>query len=365
MGGKSIHEAFTAVRETKVDTVIILENDLYRRAGGPSLDEFLGSVGHVVVLDHTSSATTDRAEVVLPCGTFAETEGTIINNEGRAQRFFKIFVPAEEVQESWRWIRDMMVAAGRREADRWGGLDDIISDLVGAFPEFRQIPEIAPPAGFRVSGQKIPRQPHRYSGRTSMPADITVHEPKPSDDPDSPLAFSMEGYEGRPPSSLIPRFWSPGWNSVQALNKFQGEVGGPLRGGDPGKRLIEPSGDAFYFKDIPDAFQPGDDEILVVPIYHIFGSEELSVLSPGISELAPKPYLALSQRHASRLGVVEGSEVELSLDNNTYTLSVKYLPSLSEGLVGIPAGIPGLEGVSLPSSGKLCLVKSAEGGKES
>ena len=52
----------------------------------------------------------------------------------------------------------------------------------------------------------------------------------------------MEGYYGEhTPPPLIPRFWAPGWNSVQALTRFQEEVNGPLRGGDPGRRLIEPS----------------------------------------------------------------------------------------------------------------------------
>ena len=74
-----------------------------------------------------------------------------------------------------------------------------------------------------------------------MHANVSVQEPEQPDDPDTPLAFSMEGYPGNPPPSLIPRFWAPGWNSVQALNKFQDEVGGPLRGGDPGERLIEPT----------------------------------------------------------------------------------------------------------------------------
>ena len=69
------------------------------------------------------------------------------------------------------------------------------------------------------------------------------------------LSFSMEGYEGQPPAPLISRYWSPGWNSVQALNKYQQEVGGALKGGDPGKRLIEPnagSGKAvIFFKHVP------------------------------------------------------------------------------------------------------------------
>ena len=64
-------------------------------------------------------------------------------------------------------------------------------------------------------------------------------EPKPPDDPDSPLAFSMESGPQAAAAAAIPFFWSPGWNSIQSVNKFQAEVGGPLRGGDPGVRLVE------------------------------------------------------------------------------------------------------------------------------
>ena len=138
-----------------------------------------------------------------------------------------------------------------------------------------------------------------------MSANKTVHEPKPPDDPDSPLSFSMEGFGGRPPAALLPRYWSPGWNSVQSLNKFQSEVGGPLRGGDPGKRLIEPTqlnpaqmSKALFFDDIPEAFIARKDEWLFVPLFHIFGSEELSSMSPAIAELSPKPYLALNEDDA-------------------------------------------------------------------
>jgi NADH-quinone oxidoreductase subunit G len=120
-----------------------------------------------------------------------------------------------------------------------------------------------------------------------MLANISVHEPKPPQDPDTPLSFSMEGYEGRPPASLISRYWSPGWNSVQALNKFQREIGGPLEGGDPGKRLIEPKQDAkpAYFTNIPSPskLKPEDAS---VPRYSIFGSEELSSYSRAVVEAA-------------------------------------------------------------------------------
>src|SRR5512146_968263 len=105
----------------------------------------------------------------------------------------------------------------------------------------------------------------------------------------------MEGYQGQPPPPLIPRFWAPGWNSVQSVNKFQQEIAGLLRGGSPGQRLIEPEagGEARYFTDVPEAFERRDGYLLVVPGFHVFGSEELSLSSPPIAELAPKPYIAV------------------------------------------------------------------------
>ena len=96
------------------------------------------------------------------------------------------------------------------------------------------------PIGDPSADQKVAREPHRFSGRTSKDANWTIREPQPVDDTQTPLSFSMEGDQNPPPAPLVPRFWWPGWNSNEAINKFQIEVGGPLHGGNPGKRLIEP-----------------------------------------------------------------------------------------------------------------------------
>ena len=292
MGGKSLEELFNspstlrgAGQNEGAETVIILENDLFRRADELTVNDFLGRAKHVIVLDHLINPTSSKGEITLPASTFAESNGTLVNNEGRAQRFFQVFTPNHDIQESWKWIRDILTQSGRAKAIEWKDLHTITAALAAALPVFKPIQDIAPNADFRISGQKVPRQPHRYSGRTAMLANISVHEPKPAEDSDTPLSFSMEGYEGQPPSPLIPRYWSPGWNSVQALNKFQQEVGGPLKGGDPGKRLIEPmqKGKPEYFTDIPAEQAAGRDQP-PVPEYHIFGSEELSAQSPAIVE---------------------------------------------------------------------------------
>ena len=235
--------------------------------------------------------------------------------------------------------------------------------MAEALPVFRGVLEIAPPAAFRVAGQKIPRQAHRYSGRTALHADADVREPTPPGDPDSPLAFSMEGYLGQPPSALIAHDWAPGWNSVQALNKSQIEVGGPLRGGDPGRRLIEPSAalgpgpapteQPPYYRDVPRPFARRDGEWLAIPVEHVFGTEELSIHSPGVAELAPKPCLGLSPDDAKALGAKEGGEVELSLPAVAYALPVRLRPALPRGVAELPLGLPGLAWADLPAWGRL------------
>jgi len=221
-------------------------------------------------------------------------------------------------------------------------------------PELAAVRQAAPPATFRINGAKIPRSPHRESGRTAMLANIDVSEPKPPDDDDSPLSYSMEGTPDQPPAPLIPFFWSPGWNSIQATQMYQKEVGGPLRGGDAGARIFEPTGANRqpYFNTIPAAFEPREGEWLLVPIYHIFGSDELSLLAPGIAELATKPYVAVSTGD-----VTEGAEVDVSCASGTFRVPVRIRHDLPPGVAGLSMGIPPLVGIKLPAWGKIARPK--------
>jgi NADH-quinone oxidoreductase subunit G len=354
MGSQSLEAVMDTVQSGRADTVIILENDLYRRANAAAVNALFEAAEHVIVIDHLQTATSDRAELILPSATFAEASGTVVNNEGRAQRFYRVFAPAGEVLESWRWIQKMMTTTGNTTAEGWQRLDDIVAALVEALPVFDPILLAAPTAEFRRVGSKIPRQPHRYSGRTAMLANISVHEPKPPEDADSALAFSMEGYDGQPPAYLIQRFWVPGWNSVQALNKFQSEIGGPLRGGDPGRRLIEPDPHAEikYFSNIPSA-GPADDEWILVAVHHIFGSEELSMVAAGVAERSPEPYLALNAEDAAELQIAAGEQVEVEWDSRRHRLPVRLMPSLPRRVAGMPVGLPGWPGLNLPACGRI------------
>lgn len=356
MGGKGLQDAFEAVKSKKAETVIVLENDLYRRADAAAVDAFLGAAKHLVVIDHTLTPTAAKAEVILPASTFADGDGTFVNNEGRAQRYFQVFAPKDDIQEAWRWVRDVMAKAGQFKAEPWNNLDDILKDLAAAFPALRAVLDVAPRADFRVAGLKVNRQAARATGRTAITANVNVSEPKPPEDVDAPMNFSMEGYSGpRLPGSMVNRFWAPGWNSVQSLTKFQAEVNGPLTGGDSGLRLLEPDDAAApaLFAEIPAAFQARPGEWQFVPLYHIFGSEELSARAPAVAKRVPQAYVALSEADAAKLGVKQGAELAVTVGGATLRLPALLSPGLPAGVAGLPAGFPAAPHANLPAFGKV------------
>jgi len=333
--GRSLDDILENKEE--IGTLIVLENDLFLRRDKKSIDDILSKAQYVIVLDHLENTTTKAAHLVLSSGTTAESEGTYVNQEGRAQRSYQVFKPEQEIMESWRWLRliDKKVNNAQPGAISY---EAIVEDLTSSYPQLEAIQHLTPPPGFRVAGQKIAREPHRYSGRTAMHADKNVSEPRPQEDPDSPFSYTMEGYHGTPPSSLIPFFWSPGWNSAQSINKYQIEVGGPLHGGDPGIRLFEPNGKAEiqYYDFGKEVKVKQNGKMIIVPRYHIFGSGELSKRSPGIAELSPKPYIGVNQRDAEKLKVKEGEPIRVRANGSSFTEKVKVMKGLPAGVLAMP-----------------------------
>ena len=260
IGGGSLDEALELLIRGDADSAIVMENDLYRQAPEAKVDAALAKVQNLLVVDHQRTRIMDRASLILPAASFAESDGTLVNQEGRAQRFFQVYDPAYydttvAMLESWRWMHSLHSTINSRHVD-WTQLDHVIEACVEALPQLKGMVEAAPNASFRIRGQKLARSPARSSGRTAMRANISVHEPRQPQDKDTMFAFSMEGNNSPTANrNQVPFAWAPGWNSPQAWNKFQSEVGGSLRHGDPGVRLIEAGeGTLDYFTTIPAAF---------------------------------------------------------------------------------------------------------------
>jgi len=349
LSDRYLEEAFEKAGQDSAATVVILENDLFQRMDKTATEVFLKQAEKVIALDYLPNLTTAHANYILPSGTFAEADGTVINNEGRAQRFYQVHVPDNEIRSSWKWLQEILKDNPNSQTKNF---DAVTRSLAEAFPKLEAIATIAPSSDFREGTQKIPREPHRYSGRTSMYAKINVSEPQSPYDFDSALSFTMEGYGAQPPAAITPFYWSPGWNSVQAINKFQIEVGGDLHGGNPGKRLFEPLEDSGldYSKNIPSAFSQNQEEVQVMPLYHIFGSGELSALSPSIKERVPNPYISLNDDDAAKAGISEDTILQFSNNGQIFSLPVKLHMGLPKGVAGVPKGLEGTAGIHFPFS---------------
>ncbi|WP_027925110.1 NADH-quinone oxidoreductase subunit NuoG [Pseudomonas sp. URMO17WK12:I12] len=348
LGGDSVDAALQAVIDGKADAIVVLENDLYTRTDKAKVDAALTTAKVVIVADHQKTATSDRAHLVLPAASFAEGDGTLVSQEGRAQRFFQVFDPKYMdasilVHEGWRWLHALRATLLNQPID-WTQLDHVTAAVASSTPQLARIVDAAPSAAFRIKGMKLAREPLRYSGRTAMRADISVHEPRTPQDIDTAFNFSMEGYSGSvEPRQQVPFAWSPGWNSPQAWNKFQDEVGGHIRAGDPGTRLIESTGDSLnWFAAVPRAFNPAPGTWQVVPFFHLLGSEETSSKAAPVQERIPAAYVALAKSEADRLGVNDGAMLSLNVAGQTLRLPLRINEELGAGLVALPAGIAGI-----------------------
>ena len=256
------------------DTLIILENDLYRRAPVDVSKSFSARLRHVVVLDSPrESRRPRRPSLLLPAATFAEADGTLVNSEGRAQRFFQAFrtggaysgklaMAADHGQASMKCI----AAPGELPHPAAVGCRSCQGSAACCL-SYRRRKDSARAASLQRAHSDA-RQHHASTSRSRQ----TIPIPR--------CLSRWREHPDQPPPALIPFFWSPGWNSIQAVNKYQSEIGGPVARRRSGVRLIEPAPGkrAIFYRDIPAPFRPGADEWLLVPLYHIFGSEELSRL---------------------------------------------------------------------------------------
>ncbi|PHM28103.1 NADH-quinone oxidoreductase subunit G [Xenorhabdus budapestensis] len=348
MEAQSLDVALQRIAKGDSDTAIVMENDLYRHAPADKIDNALDSLKNLIVVDHQRTAIMDKAHLILSASSFAESDGTLVNQEGRAQRYFQVYEPAfydksVVMLESWRWMHSLYTTYTQRQTD-WTQLDHVIEACVKEMPQFKGIVNAAPDATFRIRGQKLARSPHRYSGRTAMLANISVHEQRQPQDIDTAFAFSMEGNNNPfAERQQIPFAWAPGWNSPQAWNKFQAEVGGKLRFGDPGVRLIETvDGGLNYFDSIPAAFTAQKNEWYIAPYFHLFGSEELSQRADVIQERMPEPYVMINRQDAEKLNVKEGSMMAFDCAGQQLCLAVRLSGNLAQGQIGLPLGMPGI-----------------------
>ena len=356
LGGQSVEELLA----TDFDVVIVAESQLTDAIDAHKLTQLLTDKT-VIALDHQLLDWHKDVDIVLPAASFAEADGTLISAEGRAQRFFQVYDneyyhPMSSIKEGWRWLHAVHSSLEGRDVD-WTQLDDVINALVATHPKLAGIKGAAPDADYRMTGLKIARQPRRYSGRTSMRAPVSVHEPMQPKDLDTGLTFSMEGYSGKQtPSSMIPFANAAGWNSPQAWNKYQDKVGGSLKNGDPGVRLfdqLERLATRQYVAPEVTSVTTTDmqqGQAKLVPIYNLYASSMMASRSPVVAEQLPLATWRVGIDDAKDWGLAAGDYLAIEIDKQQITLPVELVGYLAEGCIGYPVGQVDIIHPSMPAS---------------
>ena len=334
--GTSLEQLAQRAEQGRLDTLIVMENDLFRRMPADRLQALRAGVETLIGIDTLDSLTLSECDLVLPAAAFTECEGTLVSAEGRAQRFFPTHPAAHERRGSWQWLHSISSTCERPDMAGLGHIDAIIAAMAVSSSLLAGVARAAPDHHYRSRGLKVPRQTHRYSGRTAMRADVSVHEPRQSTDAESALAFTMEGSATTDrPGSLLSYVWSPGCNSNQSLHKFQDEVGGSLKGGTAGTRLLDglnlqPPAPAM----IRGASTDSTNDYELLPRPRVFGSEELSSACERIEQMAGRAFLEINSESARQLSVTAGDGLLLCQE----AFEVRINDSIPRGCAGFPVG---------------------------
>jgi NADH-quinone oxidoreductase subunit G len=126
-----------------------------------------------------------------------------------------------------------------------------------------------------------------------------------------------------------------------------------MKGGDPGIRLFGNSGktEVEYFTPAEVPFKPVKGELLIVPVYRIFGSEELSSNAPAINERIEQPFILMNSKDAAVTGIKENNQVKITVSQKTIDVKLKIADDIPEGMAGLAAGLPGMAFLELPGFG--------------
>lgn len=131
-GGPKAAEVLAAAEKGEIKALILFGTDLTTAFTSEQLDRALENV-QVIVCDTDYSGTTEYADVVLPIGTAAETDGSFTNFAGRVQRIKQAFSPPQQAKAGWEVLALLGAKLGGFEPTT---ISEAFADLTKNTPAF-------------------------------------------------------------------------------------------------------------------------------------------------------------------------------------------------------------------------------------
>ncbi len=132
-----IEAVLAAAVQGGVRALILLRTDLAASHGDAAVVQLGEQVDYVVVLDTHFSRTAEIADVLLPVATFAETDGTFVNRDGRVQRINEAIRPPVQSRPGWLVLSELRGDLGRHPV----AVDAraVFTELAAAHAPFRHL----------------------------------------------------------------------------------------------------------------------------------------------------------------------------------------------------------------------------------
>ena len=144
-GGMDASDLLEGDAAATLDLIIVADSYFSAAAHDPEVVERLRRAGYLVVLGWADSALARAADLALPVATHAETSGTFVNVQWRAQRFAAAFPPAGQIRPAHDVLADLL----DRVDGGWEGatLNDVFTRMADEVPAFNGLDFDLPPTG--------------------------------------------------------------------------------------------------------------------------------------------------------------------------------------------------------------------------
>ncbi len=99
--------------DSELSLLYVFEQDLVAKMGEAEAHGLLDRAAFVIYQGSNANSTSRLADLILPASTYAETEGTFTNFEGKVQRIHQAVEPLGDARWNWKIVQDLACILGR------------------------------------------------------------------------------------------------------------------------------------------------------------------------------------------------------------------------------------------------------------
>ncbi|MCV2508516.1 MAG: molybdopterin-dependent oxidoreductase, partial [Candidatus Lightella neohaematopini] len=322
----SVEQALNLLKYKIADGLIILENDLYRYVLKNKLDSLLNNINTIIVLDYKYNNVMKKANIIIPTTSNIESNGTVINYEGRIQKFFKPYDKYLDnksyLLDSWYWLHSIHNKY-LNKSTKWKNINDVTKSLTKHITKLSSIDIINTNnnnSGRQESFTNIPRS----CGYNALGNCAKKNKYFFTDEEFFNKQKNMNNFEIK-------------YNDINISisdGKYHNYINTNI------KIFNKKIGDIHYFNYVSNSKKPG--KWLIVPYWNMFGSEETSQKVKAIKQIISSACIIIGYEDAKILSIKNNSLVTFTCMGNNFTLPVKLSNKLCSGNIGLPIGLPGI-----------------------